>query len=177
MLAASPAGGAGMSDGVPMSLNLNRQRKSAGVSAEASNHPAGSRPQQGMLRSCMRRARPLQAASACSRKRVHYPDAVPPVPKRARCEASADGWLHELAAAAASVAAAAQEATPLPDKWMGDEPADRSSDERKRESEEAHWPKCQSEAHNHPQMCEEGGVPLWEDAVMPQAEQRGAGSS
>ena len=146
-----------MGDGCPISLDPSQQQNSAG---EASDHPAGNRPQQGKLRSCMRRARPLQAASACSRKRVHYPDALPPVPKRARLEGPADGLLHELAAAAASVAAAAQEATILPDTWMGDEPADCASDERKRESEEAHWLKCQLEAHNHPQMCEEGGVLL-----------------
>ena len=152
--------------------NPDQQQNSTGVAAQAPDHPAGRRPRQGKLRSCMRRS---LAVPARSRKRVHIESALSPPPKRARCEAPPDGSLHELAAA--SAAAAAQEAAPLLDEGAGNAPAERASAERRRESEEAHRLKCQSEARNARLMCEEGGGGLWEGADMPQAQQGFSGSS
>ena len=176
MLAASSAGGAGIGDGAPISLNPDQRHHSAGAAAQASDRPAGSRRGRGKLRSCLRHP---PAAAARSRKRVRF-DNVPsppprPRPKRARCKAPAAGFLQKLAAA--SAAAAAQEDSPLSDEWGGDVPAGYASAERRRESEEAHRLKCGAEAHNARLMCDDGRGPLWEDTDMPPAEQGVAGSS
>ena len=178
MLAASSAGSAGTGDTAPMSLNPKQQPNSAGIPGQASDHPAGSRPGQAQLRCCMRRARPLQAASAGSRKRVRFA-ALPPPQKRARREAPPGGLMHEPAAAAASAAAAAQEDSPLPDEWMPDVAAGYASAERRWDSEASQELKRAVEAYHYPDQldCEEGVEALWEDADMPQAEQGVAGSS
>ena len=162
----------------PISWNPKLQDNSAEVPAQASDHPADSRPQQAQLRSCLRRAGRPQAASACSRKRVHHADDLPPLPKRARREAPPAGPMRPPAAAAASAAAAAQQGSPLPDRWMGDAAPERASAERRRESEEAYRLRCGAEDHNDPLMCEEGwGAALWAHAGMLQAEQGVTGSS
>ena len=172
MLAALPADGAGMGDGGPKRLNPDQQHNSAGVAAQASDHPAGGRPEQGKVRGCLQ---PPQAATARSCKRVRCENAPSPPPKRARCKAPAAGSMHELAAA--SAAAAAQESLPRPDEWVGDVPAGCASAERRQESEEAHRLQCRSEAHNARLMCKAGRGPLLGDADTPPAEHRAAGSS
>ena len=103
---------------------------------------------------------PLAAARGCT-----FQTTFPPLPKRARCEAPADGPLHELAAA--SAAAAAQEDSPLPDEWMPDVAAGNASAERRWDSEASHLLKRGVEAYHYQLDCEEGGVYLLEDADMP----------
>ena len=165
-----------MGEGAPTSQNPNQQEHSAEVPAQASDHPADSRPQQAQLHSCLRRARRPQAASVCSRKRVHYADDLPPLPKRARREAPPAGPMRPPAAA--SAATAAQQGSPLPDRWTGDAAPERASADRRRESEEAYLLRCGAEDHNDPLMWEEGwGGALWAHAAMLQAEQGVTGSS